>query len=82
MARVLTWLVKCKGKHICSAKPALLDFDKPAYCFSAPEQNGLNECFDTAWIADTGCTENGDNKIDKENEKPHKLLLFLLIMME
>lgn len=30
MARTLTWLVKCKGKHICLAKPALLDFDKPA----------------------------------------------------
>lgn len=30
VARILTWLVKCKGKHICSAKPALLDFDKLA----------------------------------------------------
>lgn len=31
MAGILTWLVKCKGKHICSAKPAKpLDFYKPA----------------------------------------------------
>lgn len=28
MDRILSWLVKCKGK--CSAKPAQLDFDKLA----------------------------------------------------
>jgi len=60
MARILTWLVKCKGKHICSAKPASLDFAKLAQialalqsrmgCVSALVPVALQTLFCLPWM--------------------------------
>lgn len=76
MARILIWLVKCKGKHIWSAKPALLDFDKLAQIALVLQSRMGRVSALILPVWQTLCTENADNKTDKENEKPHKPAAF------
>lgn len=80
MARILTWLLKWKGKHICSAKPAPLDFDKPAQialafhcglgCESASVTGVLQTQFYLPWMQWEWEEKDRQRNLNEEHHEP------------